>query len=175
MHLGPFVCLFVCLFVPTELSCFLRNRLLDWDEIFTIGVATRVECFNDNYDVIGHVVWQPCCKEFGPLYLWNHTKEKNLNLAHCKYSSWGMSAIFFYMSSSAPSIWCHNCKCRTLHLISMKIFEGHLGKICCAKFFLTSSVAWFSSHIVFFIINLQKSSLKWLNQSSLPAFIKWQF
>ena len=30
----------------------------------------------NNYDVIGHVVWQPCWKNFGPLYLWNRTKEK---------------------------------------------------------------------------------------------------
>ena len=26
-----------------------------------------------------------------------------------------------------PSLWRHNCICRTPHLISMKIFEGHLG------------------------------------------------
>ena len=58
---------------------FLCNRLSDWDEIFTIGATTHVECFNDNYGVIGHVVWQPYWKKrnnFGPLYLWNHTKEK---------------------------------------------------------------------------------------------------
>ena len=24
--------------------------------------TTYVECFNDNYDIIGHVVWQPCWK-----------------------------------------------------------------------------------------------------------------
>ena len=53
------------------------------------------------------------------------TLRKFWNLAHSKYSSWGMCD--FYMTSSVPSLWCHTCICKTLHLISMKNFEGHLG------------------------------------------------
>ena len=29
------------------------------DTIFTIGVTTHVECFNDNDGFIGYMVWQP--------------------------------------------------------------------------------------------------------------------
>ena len=31
---------------------------LTWN--FHIGVTTHIEYCNDDYDVIGHVVWQPC-------------------------------------------------------------------------------------------------------------------
>ena len=56
-----FVCLFVCLSAQ-NFRVFLHNRLSDRDKIFTIAATTHVECFNHNYDVIGHVVWQPCWK-----------------------------------------------------------------------------------------------------------------
>ena len=98
-------CIWVCLSIRLSVCLsaqnfhvFLRNRLSDWAKIFTIGGTTHEECFNDNYDIIGQVVWQPYWKNFGPLYLWNRTKEKNLTLAHRKYSSWEMSLIFFMMS-----------------------------------------------------------------------------
>ena len=53
----------VCLSLSTQnFRVFLRSRLSDWDEIFTIGATTHAECFNDNYDVIGHVVWHPYWK-----------------------------------------------------------------------------------------------------------------
>jgi len=64
LHLGPFVyssmsvCLSVCLSAQNFRVC-LRSRLSDREEIFTIGATTHAECFNDNYDVVGHVVWQP--------------------------------------------------------------------------------------------------------------------
>ena len=32
-------------------------------KIFTIDVITHVECFCDDYEVIDHVVWQPCWKK----------------------------------------------------------------------------------------------------------------
>ena len=71
LHLGPFVCM-----SAQNFHDFLCNRLSDWDEIFTIGATPQVEWFNYNYDVIGHVVWQPYWKNFGPLYLWNRTNKK---------------------------------------------------------------------------------------------------
>ena len=60
------------------------------------SATTYVECFNDNYDVIGHVVWQPCWKNGKP---WTSVslkpqQEINRSLAHGKYSSWGISLIF---------------------------------------------------------------------------------
>ena len=66
-----FVCLFVCICLSVLFVClsaqnfsvFLRNRLSDWDKIFTRGATTHAECFNDNYDVIGHVAWQPCWRK----------------------------------------------------------------------------------------------------------------
>ena len=73
---GSFVCLFVCL--SAQNFSVLRSRLPDLDKIFTIGATTHVEYFDDNYDVIGHVVWQPCWKNVKTLdlYLWHRTKEK---------------------------------------------------------------------------------------------------
>ena len=71
LHLGLFVCLSVCLSAQ-NFRIFLRNCLLNWDEIFTIDATTHVEWFNDNDDVMGHVVWQPYWKKrknFGPLHL----------------------------------------------------------------------------------------------------------
>ena len=92
--------LFVCLSAQNFLV-FVRNHLVDWDEVFTIGATSHVECFNDKYDVIGHVVWQPyrkirktldlCISETAPSKKWN--------LAHGKYSSWGTSVI----------LWRHRC------------------------------------------------------------------
>ena len=54
-----FVCFSGCLSVwlsAQNFHVFLRNRLADCDEIFTIGGTTHEECFRVNYDVIGHVV-----------------------------------------------------------------------------------------------------------------------
>ena len=87
LHLGPFVCLFVCLFVSVCLSIqnfhvFLCNCSLDWDEIFTIGATTRVECFQWSlwcYRSCGVAAILEKRKNFGPLHLWNHTKEKRKN------------------------------------------------------------------------------------------------
>ena len=88
---------------------------------------------------------------------------KNWNLAHGKYSSWGM-CDFFLMTSLVPSLWRHHCKCRT-HLISMKISEGHLG----IKWSTEKRIWWrHQSHDSAAILlkkkNLQKSSLRWLNR-----------
>ena len=69
----------VCLFVRTE-RVFLSATACRIDmKIFTRGVNTHVECFNDNNDVIGHIVWQPYWKKGKTLdlYLRNRTKEKN--------------------------------------------------------------------------------------------------
>ena len=72
----------------------------------------------------------------------------NWNLAHIKYSSWGTSDLFF-MRSGVPSLWRHNCICRTPHPISMKIFDGHLGiKWSTEEKFITSLVMGFGSHVV---------------------------
>ena len=61
----------VCVYLrPSMLIfCFLCNCLSDWHKIFIIGVNTHVKCFQDNYDIIGHVVWQPRWKtgNVGPL------------------------------------------------------------------------------------------------------------
>ena len=51
-----FECLFVC--VHRTFVFFPRKRLSDCDEIYTIGATSREDCYNDNYDIIGHVVWQ---------------------------------------------------------------------------------------------------------------------
>ena len=55
-------------------------------KIFTISVTTRVECFNDNYGVIGHVVWQPCWKKEKTLdvCISESAPLKNLKLAKCQ-------------------------------------------------------------------------------------------
>ena len=118
LHLGPSVCL-----ATQNFRVFLRNRLSDRDEIFTIGATTHEECFIDNYDVIGHVVWQPFWKNRKKLdlYLKPH-QGKNWNLALSKSYSWGISVIF--IMSWLPSLWRHNCIHRTLHLISMKNLWG---------------------------------------------------
>ena len=55
------VCLSVCLSAQ-NFCVFLHKCLLDWDKFFAIGASTHVECFNDNYVVIGHVVLQPYWK-----------------------------------------------------------------------------------------------------------------
>ena len=69
LHLGPFVCLsvwlFVCLSVclsAQNFCAFLHNFLLDCDGIFSIGATTHVECSNDEYDIICHMVLQPYWK-----------------------------------------------------------------------------------------------------------------
>ena len=63
MHLGPSVrlsvsfCLFVC---PHRTFVFFSATAYRIEKKnFTIDATTHVECFNDNYDVIGHVLWQP--------------------------------------------------------------------------------------------------------------------
>ena len=66
---------------------------------------------------------------------------KNWNLGHSKYSSWRMTV--FFMMALVPLLWRHNCICRTLHPISMKIFESHLvirQPYCFFWFFLTSEI-----------------------------------
>jgi len=71
-------------------------------EIFTKDATTNAECFGDNYDVIGHIVWQPCWKKGKTLDLcifktaqW----KKKLETWQVKYSAWEKSVIFFW--------WCH--------------------------------------------------------------------
>ena len=64
VHLSVFVCLSALNF-----SVFLRNCLSHWDKIFTMGATTHVECFSDNYDVIGHLLSQPCWKNGKTLHL----------------------------------------------------------------------------------------------------------
>ena len=88
------LCLFIYLSAQ-NFRVFLRNRLSDRDKIFTIAATTHVECFNDNYDIIGHVVAAILEKQknFRPLSLKPH-HGKNLNLAQSKYSSWGMCDFF---------------------------------------------------------------------------------
>jgi len=39
---------------------FSLEPLVGLTRIFTIGANTHVKCWNDNYKVIGHMVWQPC-------------------------------------------------------------------------------------------------------------------
>ena len=56
-----FVCLSVCLSAQ-NFRAFLHNFLLDCDGIFSIGVTTHVECSNDEYDIICHMVLQPYWK-----------------------------------------------------------------------------------------------------------------
>ena len=68
--------------VHDNFLCFLCNRLSDWHEIFNIGETTHVECFNDNYDIIGHVVWQPCWK-----------KGKTLDLCISETSAFSMEKV----------------------------------------------------------------------------------
>ena len=129
---------FVCLSAQ-NFRVFLHNCLSDWDEIFTIGATTRGEYFNDNYDVIGHVVWQPCWKNFGPLYLWNRTREKIETRHIASTLSWGMSVIFFFMTTWVPSLWRHN------------------------RIFMMSSVTWFGSHnfFLFFLIKQNGRRIVW--------------
>ena len=96
----------VCLFVSVCLSLFvcLHRTFVFFSatacQIETkfspqMWLTTHVECYNDNHDVIGHVVWQPCWKNGKTLdlYISETSPRKNWNLAHGKYS-WGMSLIF---------------------------------------------------------------------------------
>ena len=70
--------------------------------------------------------------------------------------------IFKIMISLVPLLWCHNCICRTLHPISMKNFECHLWiKWSTEMKFMMSSVTWFGSHIVFFILKKTFKNLLW--------------
>ena len=68
----------------------------DRGKIFTIGATTHVECLNDNYDVIGYVVWQPYCKNGKTLDLCisETAPRKNLKLGTSQVPSWGMSDFF---------------------------------------------------------------------------------
>ena len=56
------VFLFVYLFVRTEIVYFSTTACRIETNFSPISATTHVECFNDNYDIIGHVVWQPCWK-----------------------------------------------------------------------------------------------------------------
>ena len=83
-------------YVRANFLCFLCNCLSNWHESFTIGATTHVECFYDNYDVIGHVLLQPCWKKGK---LWTYLSPKSLhgtnwNLAHVKYSPCEISDFF---------------------------------------------------------------------------------
>ena len=64
------------------------------ETIFSIEATTHVECYNDNYDVIGHMVWQPCLGKNGKtldLCISETAPSKKIrNLAHVKYSPWEM-------------------------------------------------------------------------------------
>ena len=93
---------------------FLRNRLSDWDKIFTIGATTHVKCFNHNYDVIGHVVrhrwWKTGKKNFRLLYLWNRTKEKmeTWHIASTPHGEWVWfvyDIIIAYVEYHIQSAW----------------------------------------------------------------------
>jgi len=42
--------------------CFLCNPLSNWHKFFTMYATIHEDCFNDNYVVIGPVVWQPSWK-----------------------------------------------------------------------------------------------------------------
>ena len=53
--------LFVWLFAQ-NMSMFFSATTCRIDIKFSPSVTTHVECCNDNYDVIGHVVCQPCWK-----------------------------------------------------------------------------------------------------------------
>ena len=84
-------CLFlVCLFVRTELSCFSLQPLDGLrKKKFNIGVTTHVECFNDNYDVIGYVLWQPYWKKKEKLWtsISKAAQRKKLKLGMRHHSS----------------------------------------------------------------------------------------
>ena len=80
-----FVCLFVC---PHRTFVFFSATASRIETKFSPSATTHVECFIDNYDIIGHVLWQPCWKNVKNLdhHLWNRTKEKIWNLTHGTYS-----------------------------------------------------------------------------------------
>ena len=94
-HLDPFVRL-----TSQNFRIFLCNRLLDWDEIFTIGA----KCCHGNDDVIGHVVWQPCWKD-GKIWT-SVSLEISLNRTKVKIETWKIAStphgewvwLFFMMS-----------------------------------------------------------------------------
>jgi len=86
-------------------------------------------------------------KNFGPLYLQNDSMEK-LETWHVKCSPWETSVMIFFnvivgfVLTASLHRW-------TLYLITMKIFEYHLGWNCIGeKKLMTSLVTWFGSHIV---------------------------
>ena len=118
---------------------FLCNCPSEWHKLFTIGATTHVGCFNDNYDVIGHLVWQPCCKKRKTLDLcmsesarWKNKKVKpgtwqvlptpagnkcNFFLCH----QWLPSDIIVaYVKHFIRSVW------KTLWVISSSIVRGKI-------------------------------------------------
>ena len=128
--------LFVCLFCLSaqNFRVFLHNRLSDWDEIFTIGATTRVECFNDNYDVRGHVV----CSHIGKTEkLWTSISE-TAPRTNLKLGTW---QVLLMRNECDFCLWHHRCPRYDIiiaseerHIRSVWKFEGHLG-IKCATFF----------------------------------------
>ena len=93
-------CLFVWLSAQ-YFRVFRRNRLMsDWNEIFTIGVTTHAECYIDNYDIIGHVVWQPCWKnrKTMDLCISETTPRKKIETWHMPSTPHGECVIFFMTS-----------------------------------------------------------------------------
>ena len=144
LHLGAFVYLSVCLFVCP-------HRTL----VFFSGTTCRIEI---NYDVICHVVWQPCWKSGKTLDLCisKTTWRKKFKLGTWQVLLMGNKCDFYLMMTSVPSLWRHNYICRMLHLISMKNLVGHLGtKWFTEKHLMMSSVTGFGNHIVFLFLTFK--------------------
>ena len=92
-----FICLSVCLSVCLHRTfVFLSATACQIETIFSIDAATHVECCNDNYDVIGHVVWQPYCISLKPIKI-HHSKEVLVRVCN-------LWLLFFLVSSVVTGV-----------------------------------------------------------------------
>ena len=97
--LGLFVYFSVCLSLSVT-AC-----RIDTNVFFFITVATpHVESVNDNYDVIGHIVWQPCWKKGKTLDLCisETAPRKKIESWHMASTPHGEWMMFFFNV-------CHKC------------------------------------------------------------------
>ena len=89
-------------FVRTEHGVFSATASRIEKKKFTRVATAHVECFNDNYDIIGHVVWQPCWKKGKTLDLCISETAPWLKIETWNMTStppWGIRVIFFLMVS----------------------------------------------------------------------------
>ena len=88
----PHIRMSVCLLI---FSVFSATAYLI-DTVFTVGATTHAECFNDNYDVIGHVLWWPCWKKRKNFGSSVSSKSEKIETCRMPSASHGKCEFFFF-------------------------------------------------------------------------------